>query len=162
MSFARWVTGLLKIKGGTDNTIIGNDGNRLLTSPPATAFAISGLTIFKSSDEIKLSSDVTYDTLLNISGSGYLFGITVQTDNDEVELVIEIDGITIFDFSGMFLSDLGMDTTEYLHGIYAAKGDGKVLQYRPFNPARYETSLVIKARRNNKKIKKQVYTYCEE
>lgn len=150
-----------EIAGGTDQTRIGNVGDALkvVTSP----IDPGDFATFKGDTEVTLTSDVTYTTLHSVSGSGLFVGATFVVDSDQAECRIQIDGNTIFEFTGEFLGEIVNKDADYkASGIFGSTGDGKRLYCTPTTPFKYETSLIFSARMNGKKVKYQLYTYSEE
>ena len=145
------------IDGGTDGTTIGNVGDSLkVTNQPIPGT----FTTFKSTTEVTLTSDTTYQTLHSVSGAGVLVGATFVVDNDTVDCRIQIDGSTIFEFNGSFLIEVANISASYrASGIFGVSGDKKRLYFTPNNPFEFTSSLTFSARRAGKKVKYQLYTY---
>ena len=143
---------------GTDNTPIGNVGDRLKVT--SNFIAPGGFNTFKSDTQITLSSDTTWTTLHSVTGTGNFIGATFVVDNDQVECQIVIDGNTVFDFTGEFLKEVVNEDASYkASGIFESSGDGKRLYMTPQSAFGFESSIVFRARKNGKKVKYQLYTY---
>lgn len=130
----------IKIKGGTDGTIIGNVGDRqkvdaVFSSPPNTAPSYIGTKIrFDDMNastggvarDTTISSTVTYTRLYSYIGAGHLFAFTVSFEGnllgaDPFNIKLEIDGVTCFELNTL---DIGTNTFWNLssHGDEATMG----------------------------------------
>jgi hypothetical protein len=150
-------TGILStIRGNTDGTLIGNVSDAIKIFDASNE--LGTLTTFKSSTNVTLGA--AYSTLHSVAGSGLFYGATFVVDNDEVDCRIQIDGQTVFEFNGDFLSEVvNKDASFKASGIFEVTNDGKRLFFTPQTPLRYTTSLNFAARLNGKKVKYQLYTY---
>jgi hypothetical protein len=150
-------TGILStIRGNTDGTLIGNVSDAIKVFDASNQIGM--LTTFKSSTDVTLVT--AYTTLHSVSGSGVFFGATFVVDNNNVDCRIQIDGQTVFEFNGDFLSEVvNKDASFKASGIFEVTNDGKRLFFTPQTPLRYTTSLNFAAKLNGKKVKYQLYTY---
>lgn len=164
-SILKVIRGIVRLRGASDNTLIGNVGDKLKTASFPTFQSLpSEFSSYKSSTEITLSSNITYTTLHSVSGSGYLFGSTFIVDHKKIECVIEVDGFVLFDFTGDFLGEIINKNALLDDGsrMFSVSGDEKRLYFKPLTPIRYSNSLVFKARKSGNKIKFQLHVYSEE
>lgn len=149
---------IVTIAGATDQTKIGNVGDSLKVI--ASSIDSGNFLTFKSSTDVTLTSNTTWTDLHIVNNAGFFVGATFVVDNNTVETQILIDGNIVFDFSGVFLSEVVNKDSDYkASGIFGVTGDGKRLYFTPSTPFRYTTSLVFRARKLNKKVKYQLYTY---
>lgn len=144
--------------GDSDRTRIGNVGDSLKVT--VNNLEASNFTTFKSDTQITLASNTTYTTLHSYTGPGKLIGATFVVDNDQVECRIQLDGNTVFEFTGEFLSEVvNKDASFRASGIFGVTNDGKRLYFTPNTPFSFNTSLVFSARKSGRKVKYQLYTY---
>lgn len=149
---------IVRVHGATDNTGIGNVGDRLKVT--SNFIAPGGFTTFKSNTEITLASNTVWTNLHTVNGSGNFIGATFVVDNTEVECQIVIDGNIVFDFTGNFLKEVvNTDAGFKASGIFECSNDGKRLYMTPQSAFGFESSIVFHARLQGKKVKFQLYTY---
>jgi len=91
-----------------------------------------------------LAANTTLQTLLNVSGRGWLYWASLQSySNSSIRLVIEIDGVSVFD------QTVTNASTTYRHiigcGAASENTGGKVW----FDQVPYRSSLVIKASKSD-------------
>jgi hypothetical protein len=157
---------LVVIKGGTDNTSIGNIGDRLkidsLVNFP-TGQVISWNKYIRWFDmnasyggvARDTSIPITFTNLFSYSGSGYFIGFNLTLE-DKLKwfFSLVIDGENIFDTNGISTDDLG---GKNLYGweptdISDSQNTGfffrdETIRFEsPLHAIRFESSIVIKAR----------------
>lgn len=155
------------INGGTDNTTIGNVGDRLKVDAAFTAGSITFPSIDPSQyrfEEMSKTRDTalstSFETLYSYSGSGFLESFTVNFDNDsEVRVKLTVDGNNLFLLSGtdLYLKDL-KDNNVYdvkdVSNATTVAGFGlhdNALRFEPRYPISFSTSVLIEARTTTSK-----------
>jgi len=151
-----------KVIGGTDNTTIGNTGDRLkvdasFSSGASPNLVKSGLRVEHSNTEIILSNSVYTTIYEQTSEEGKLYAFFIEFSTDDLDIKLEIDGIESFNLN--FKNDIEKFSTFNGAGKESFLGfeyDGNKLQYKAEFPIYYSTSFKIsaKAAGPNKKAKK--------
>jgi len=117
------------INGGTDNTSIGNVGDRLkvdalLTFPPAQFpsvdyhLKIDDMNVANGGIARGTALTTSFQTLYKYTGSGHVFGFSINNSNEEgcyIRLII--DGIDIFSSTGISTTDIAGSSGYDMHDV---------------------------------------------
>lgn len=126
-------TGLIKILGGTDGTVIGNSGDRLKvdTLTTSSGFANTWSSKLRYEDMNAGTGGVARNTGINTDwvqvysytgGAGFLGGMILNIETkDKWYIRLQIDGEELFGASGIFSEDLHNDA------VYDVDDSGKTL-----------------------------------
>jgi hypothetical protein len=138
-----------RIEGGTDGTMIGNEGDRLKVTAIPGVGAISTspkLRAVYSNTEQNITG-AAYVSFYSYSGTGYFWAFRVNTDSDGAQLQLTIDGNVIFNgITSKQLSDLG--TNGVVESFHHRSGAGTYYFYLPV-PISFSSSVDIAAKRDN-------------
>jgi len=180
--------GIAKLRGATDNTLIGNVGDRLKTEsarPALVTDSIPSLTSLLSYDDMNaltggtargtIINDTIATTVYNYIGTGLLFGLVTTLEKLDGGWIINIvvDGRDIFGPGGMDTRDLDKDnlyafdtnkrTDDPWMGIDVQKDTFRWKS--PFDlPIRFNSSIEVKVKRTigNKKFRAGLITVYKE
>lgn len=159
-------TDSVKIKGATDNTLIGNDGDKLKTTAevtfPASQFpAINSnfrvIDMNASNGGVARGTTITtsWTTVYSYSGTGHLFGFSINFSSgsgfkiriaiDNIEILNDSTGISTTDTNTLALYDLNdVDNDEFVCSMFCWDN---VFAFRSPLPIEYSTSVVIRVAR---------------
>jgi hypothetical protein len=162
-NFVNYVTGLLKIKGATDGTKIGNIGDRLKVDISSSLLSskLRYVDLNASSGGVSRGTTISPSAWVNLfeyNGSGFVTGLllNVETVGTGWVFSIVIDGETLFEISGEDLTgdasydlDDVTDMNQAILGLSKGSHD-RILWHPPLNmPIRYNTSIVVKVKRTS-------------
>ena len=182
--------GIAKLRGASDNTLIGNTGDRLKTEsaiPSLVTEAIPSLTNLLSYDDMNINtggvarntiiSDTIPSTVYLYTGSGLLFGFlsTLEKIDDGWEVDLIVDGVNILGPMGINTKDMDRDKI-YAFDVNKNINDpwlGLDIQKETFRwkspmniPLKFKTSIEIKVKRVSgqgpKKFKAGLVTIYKE
>lgn len=108
----------------------------------------SGLKTSQVTSNQSITSNSSFDDLLNVSGEGVFYGSKIKFSNESVEFRIEVDGIESFVVDFDFLDDLNFEDFSNT-GLqrWFGKGNYGELEFFPSQPISYETSLKVQVRK---------------
>jgi len=150
----------MKIKGATDDTLIGNVGDSLKTtatlnvSPSDTP----GVSVLSKKyriefDETDVTAGTAFATVFNYTGSGKFFGFILVNDHKEIETKLTIDGTEVIfslkaeDVGAVQISNPDVpDLVQETGGIMTADNDKTVALKLSF-PIVFDTSVKIEVKR---------------
>lgn len=153
----------MSILGSTDNSKIGNVGDRLKVdaqvTPPSSSDNVGCPTI---SDKLKIEHDGTdiiitssYVTLYNYSGSGKLFGMALDFNSNRVKIKLTVDSNVIFDLPFQTIEDIarfggGSDkgSNRDLCGFFRIGASDRI-EFCPPCPMAYDSQILVEAVRYN-------------
>jgi hypothetical protein len=150
------------LRGGTDETDIGNIGDRLkVTGDNAGASGTPGCPVFSFKlrhifDDAGTALTTTYATVYTYTGSGKLIGFVLENDatgSIDVVTKLTIDGSdVVFELENKDVSDIQYPEGPGFSGMRSSAGgpmynfSDKKLFYMPECPIAYETSVKIEAK----------------
>ena len=134
--------------GGTDATVIGNSGNRLLVDSQVTGVVAptfsSTLRLIYSSTTINLSG-AAYQNMYSYTGSGKLISFAINSSSDDLEIKVTINGVTIFEgITAKIINDFGIRAVYNLPLNGTGAGS---FHFVPDYPIQFTSAMQILARR---------------
>ena len=153
-SVLKVVQGWVKIKGATDGTFIGNEGDRLRVTG-ASSDASPGCPVFTKKLRYEFTEPTTvltasYQTVFLYSGSGKFIGINLDADKNDITVKFTVDSTdVIFEIAstdlnnvqaagavrGVGLGGLGWDTT------------GHRFLFEPLCDIEYQSEVKVEAKK---------------
>ncbi len=152
-SILKVIRGIVKLRGTTDNTLIGNVGDRLKVETSVTGSAnISSKFRVEFNQSTQTVTNPTLTTIFTYSGSGLLFGFYLDTSQDDTQIKLTVDSDVIF--SGITvksLKDAGMQVTSdaQLAQIFLAVTAGSNFAFMSQYPIKYTSLVKIEATRSS-------------
>lgn len=145
------------IIGGTDGTLIGNTGDKLKTEVSFSGGEIAKSSAFSCKTRVEVQTSTinlvtaTFTNVFSYSGSGLLYGFSIEFNNSSIIPQLKIDGETIF--TGHTISILGGYTVTANSTDRRQAGHGLVItastvDWSLKSPIRYATSIEISADAN--------------
>ena len=171
------VRGLVGLVGGTDQTTIGNVGDRLKVDAAISFAGGSSFPHFNSPfqyDDMNASNGgvardtqigTTFTNIYSYTGSGYLLGFSVTNeDKKEWYIQLNIDGTDLFIGStGLYTKDLDdhnkygfdFDDDDNIFPVLGFSLKHDTVFFHPQHPIRFATSITIKQHHtsSNKKFR---------
>lgn len=154
----------IRLKGATDETLIGNVGDRLKVDAQVS---ISGGSVPSLSTKLRYVSNVAdvtltsaaYVTLYTYSGTGLLHGFQVVNDSSETVARLIVDENTIFEVPVSVLSPFTYFSGSATQGknFITLSGDGKTMDFSPSQPITFSTSVSISLKSTNANRKNKAY-----
>ena len=163
-SILKVIRGIVKLRGNTDNTLIGNNGDRLkvdaaFTSATTTVPSWSKKLRYDDMNLIARNTDIptsaTWSTIYSYTGSGFLAGFLINHETSTGwEFRLLVDGDTIFtlkieDITNDSIYDLDdvADLNQAPLGLSKGSHD-RFLWHSPLSsPLYYDTSVSVQIRR---------------
>ena len=142
------------LKSGIKNVSVDSINTTITTKDSAEGFKLD-----RSNNDITLTS--TYDNFLNITNSGEFFGMKMVFSNDELDIKLIIDGVTVFEIPLEEIKDMNYkkDTNVGLNRFFGGSQFGE-FEFFPIKPLKYNTSLVIQVKKTvNWNIKNEYYHF---
>ena len=153
------------ITGATDDTNIGNEGDRLKVdaqiSGGSPTFNGSKYNVEWSRTDITLVNTGTGTTIFQYTGAGMLESFLLEVEDKNTDILLFIDGVERYDIDLRVYDDMSFEHGQI--GEYPVAYDKAEKIFKHYNrfPITFTTSFEIKARSNNKKIKSYVVNYFE-
>lgn len=154
------------IVGGTDATVIGNSGNRLLVdSQLSSAVAPTYSSTYRLIHVVSTInlSGAAYQNVYSYTGSGKLINFVINSSSDDLEIKVTINGITIFEnFTAKEINDFGIRSVYNLPVNGTGAGS---FHFVPNYPIQFTSSMQILARRitgGNMTISRYLITMTQE
>lgn len=163
----RFVQGIVKLRGGTDLSIIGNSGDRLKVDASFSSGAVPNansklryIDMNASNGGVERLTTITNATwvdVYNYTGSGYVFGFFLNIETfTQWRVRFLVDGEEIFDTNGILTDDVTGDAiydldndsgSDNYFGITKNAHD-RFSWHGPLDyPVRFASSIVIKVKR---------------
>ena len=118
---------------------------------------IEGFRLSRSNSDLELTT--SYQDILNISGSGDLFGFKFIFSNDDVNVRLEVNSVEIFEIPTSELRSMNYESNTNAGLIRFFGGDSYgEFEFFPPSSIRYSTSLKIQVKKTkNHNIKKEFH-----
>lgn len=100
------------------------------------------------------------DTVYSFTGSGTLESFILDMESKDGEVVLKIDGITVYDIDCAVFADIRYKTDKHIELPFGYMEDEKCFVHHPRFPMKFSTSFEIII--NNKDTKGHVVTYYED
>lgn len=171
-SVFKWVQGIVKLRGATDNTLIGNVGDRLKVDTVISAFPTNSLQSWSSklrfvdmnvaNGGVARGTSVTnaaWTTVFSYTGSGYLAGALINVETfpdwrfrfliDGADVFLDGNGILSDDITTDTIYDLDVDLDVSQLSMGLSKGSHDRLIYNPplNTPVYFATNVSFMVRR---------------
>jgi len=144
----RQIQGWVKIKGGTDGSIIGNTGDRIKVesaSDLSSDFKVTQL----YNQNITLN-DITYTDIATFTGVHTVSGFMVQFNSNSTYTRLEIDGVEIFDILNSELQVVSDWDKAAQPPLYISWNSGtNAFFFTPNFPITSTSSIKIQSRASN-------------
>jgi hypothetical protein len=170
-SILKVIRGIVKLRGASDNTLIGNNGDRLKVD---AAFTSATTTVPSWSKKLRyeemttlsrgtsIATSTTWTTIYSYTGSGFLAGFLVNVETfSGWEFRFLVDGDTIFsladtDITGDAIFDLDdiTDVNQSSLGLSKSSHDRLVFHAPLSSPIYFGTSVTVQIRRPTAGAKK--------
>lgn len=162
-SILKVVRGIVRIRGATDNTLIGNVGDKLKVdaeisavgqpsdAPGCPVFSSEIETIFSETD---LALTTSYVTRFTYSGSGKLIGYIAGLNSTNFSFKLTIDSNVVFDISGNNINDIQLGPPsaglpQPTSGGPFVNNSGKTFGYLPICPIAFSTNVKIEVKKGS-------------
>lgn len=160
--------GAIKIKGDTDQTLIGNVGDSLKVTSATSATPGSPVISKKLRYDFSTSAVVltaSYQTILSYTGSGKFCSFAVQAEASQTEYKLTIDSTeVIFEVTGLIMQAIA-HSVNYQIGPFGltVTSDAKRFLFNPPFPIPFSSNVKLEARESGgKRIFERVLTVTKE
>lgn len=155
---------LVGIMGGTDNTRIGNIGDRLKVISESNSNTLTNFrSLYYSSNFALITS---YQTIFSKSGAGLFLGFRLEASAEPYAVRLTVDGDVCFDLERAAIDAIDLEEWTYA-GLqrYFSMSSGSAMEFFPTVPINYSTSFDIAVKRTVSwgfNITNRIFMYTEE
>lgn len=151
-SILKVIRGIVKLRGNTDNTLVGNVGDRLkVDALISDSSHINKKFRVDFNTTTQVVTNPNYSTIYSYSGTGKFWGFYLDTSQDETKVRLTIDSQVIFaDITVKQLRDANMEMTPdgWFNGDFLKSSAGRAFVFTLPFPITYSSTVLIEATRN--------------